>query len=233
MEEPEVAPEPVVGTEPAQPEEGPSQEAPPAAAESVPTEAPSATDELLAREKARRERQQSVLDRRASAAEEAAQEAIDRAATLEAELNASKMASMTEAQRVEFRQELADRAVADERAAIGRDRAQIEETQSWWYWFDHFAKQGVPVDKLKECEDFPAMSTASINHFKNAPAVPQAPGEETPPAVQPSDQVQGGGTGAPPSREWDKLKASGHGPGTKEFRDLAKRQRRSGRKDLL
>jgi len=141
------------------------------------------------------------------------------------------MASMTEAQRVEFRQELADEAVAGERAAIERDRAQIEEHQNWWYWFDHFAKQGVPIDKLKECEDFPAMSTASISHFKNAPA--PAAAETSPPAVQRSDQVQGGGTGAPPSREIDKLMAEGHGPGTKKFRDYVQRQRRSGRSELL
>ena len=180
-------------------------------------------------------RQQAVLSKQASDAQVIAQAERERSQALQAQLDAKLMEGMTEQGRAEFQGKRERERLEVERQTIEQQRADVEGQGNYWQWFSIYVEDGVPAERIRGCQSFGEMESAARSYWKEralagsapAPAAPQ------PPPVGPADRVQTGGTGAPPSREFDRLRAEGHRPGSKEFRDYVKKMRRSGSKKLL
>lgn len=225
----ETVPEQSVSPEPAQPE-GPSTEAAPVAAAPA-AEAPA--EDPLAKFQERLSRQQAVLDRKASAAAKEAQAERERAQALQAQLDQERMKGMTEAERLKFQAAKAQEQFEAERQTVLQERQAIEEDKVYLQWYSWFLSQGVPADRLAQCQDFPEMQQVFANYKDEQLAAYKQPPAPAAPAVGPADKVHTGGFGSPPSREFDRLQQEGHGPGTKEYRDYLKKMKRSGAKELI
>ena len=182
-------------------------------------------------------RQQSVYAKQLNEVERLAQAERERSKVLEAEANALRMQSMTVEQRGVFQAELAQKELEEQRQQLQQERVAVEGQKNYQDWYWHYVSKGVPEDRLRHCQDFGQMHEAAFSYLSEkaaqAGSAPAQPGAPQPPPVGPGDRVQTGGTGAPPSREFDRLRAEGHRPGSKEFRDYVKKMRRSGSKKLL
>lgn len=223
--------QPESSPEPAQPA-GPSAEAAPvAAAAAAPTE------DALAEYQKRLSRQQGILDRRRAEAERLANAERVRAEALQGQLDAERMKGMNEQQRLAFQSEREQDRIEGERQQLMQERTALEEDRMYMQWHSWFVSQGVPGEKLQDCQTFAEMQQAYAEHMgslveqaKQGPAPPEAPKQ---PDIGPADHVHGAASGAPPSGEWDKMIAEGGRPGTKEFREQVRRQKRSGQKHLV
>lgn len=226
-----VAPEQSGGPAPAQPI-GPSTEAAGVAAgTAATTQATAVAEDPLAKFKERLSRQQSILDRKAAEAARLADTERQRAEALQAQLDTERMKSMTEADRARFLAGKQQEQFEAQRQAVLQERAAVEEDKVYLQWYSWFLSQGVPAEKLAQCQDFPQMQEAFAEHMRGLAAAPAQ--EPRSPTVGPADKVHTGGFGAPPSREFDRLIAEGHGPGTKKYREYLNKIKRSGATELI
>ena len=235
-EEPQVTgvePESGVGPEPAQPV-GPSTEAAGVAAAPAATQATEPTEDALAKFQERLSRQQAILDRKRAEAERVAKTERDRAETLQAELDQERMKGMTEQQKAALITQRERERFEAERQAFAQDAAAVEEAKMQLAWYREFLGKGVPPQKLDQCEDFAQMYLAYDEHMRaQVEAAKQSAAPAPAPTVGRGDKVHTGGFGAPPSREFDRLVAEGHGPGTKEYREYIRKIKRSGATELI
>ena len=237
-QEPKATPaEPGSSPADAQPPVTPStREAGQAAAEpSGPTAELGAADEVLAREQRRLSGLQRAKDRQISEAQRQAEEAQKRAEALEAQVTELRMQGMTQEERATFLKEQRELEFEKRDRELAERQAELEQREYLGYWYSVYLSRGVPAEMLNECRNFAEMEQAQWDWMQERGEKPPAasPAAGQPPPVTSADQVQAGGIGAPPSREIDKLTAEGHGPGTAEFREYLRKQRRSGRGELL
>jgi hypothetical protein len=111
-----------------------------------------------------------------------------------------------------------------------RERYDLQREKYETEWIKWYVANGIPLEVLnasmEEAEDFEGVQAAVVKWALQQQA-PAAPGKTKPP-VTPTDQVQGGSVGAPPSMKYDEI-FGGRQVDLREAEKYAKEVRKTGR----